>query len=845
MPIANLEMDLRFFITKSKFVTYEYSIYAERLGAGFVEEACNVIRHQRTAAGVKERTWIDNYVVRLAHFFEALDEYLDIESANRPVSVKSLKSKQWIEFGIWFGERIRSKPLAPQTKSKHILTTNKLFSILAFTEVIPVKIELKPITRSTKAKNGESRFTQKGWNRKPKPQKAPSPFEIRIEKHNRSYDYTSFQSLAPQCLLRMVPVLTILFEAYSASFAKQLHNALVSFFQYLKNEKDQEISPGFYEVLQSDNFKNISDLQWQVIIYKWRDDQRDKPRSLITGHSIVKGLALIWDRLAGASIVPAITIIGFKNAQINASSRSRRTLAQLSSNKIITEKVEQAVWSRLRRFFDGTEQEEALEFLHSLLSTIGPEELKALSIDALIIKIHELNSARLNHLRECAENDFLQWYAHWECGQAALEAATHTAEELTLLLDSPLLSVSERRSNSSRLLFKGPESCRLGNSLLYVLASKNGTVKGLHGRYHHLTRAFGGRPLFHAYLHPHPDATLALWVLLLIDTGANCEVVREMPWDCLFQSKRPNSKTLTFAAKLRSGGKIIYDEHTEVPGTGQKISLIQAIESYQRMAQRSRSQANTDSENRLFLQEHKGGISGLNEWTARSWFIKFMNRHNDTLGYLDARPSMIRPSVLMSIQHKNADSIAVAQVMADHSKPSTTLLHYTGRTPTKLKYNLLIREFQDRFQAVIIASIDGAAGKLGLTEEEFQRILSDAARTGLGVACQNPLGGVQPGTKPGHDCTRLDACWKCEMRWVVATKDNIIDLILFNEYLKETQDIAVHEHPEIWEKRWLPWLIFSDIALAKLSQGETAKIFSEANALAFELRTTYQPFPLF
>jgi hypothetical protein len=849
MSIATLEIDPRFFITKSKFVTYEYSAYAERLGVSFVEKSCNVIRHQRTAAGVKERTWVDNYVVRLGYFFEALYEYLNAEAVSRPVSVESLTSKEWKEFGIWFGDRIRTKPLAPKTKSKHILTTNKLFSILAFAQVIPVKIELEPLTPSAKAKDSESRFTQKRWDRKSKPQNASSLFEIRIEKHRRSYDYTPYQPLASRFLLLVVPVLAVLYVSYSAGRAKKLHGSLTNFLRYLKDQKDWDISPDFFEALQSDRCTSIPDRQWETMIYRWRDSlidstSTDKRPSLITCNSKVKALAVIWDRLAGAGIVPKISIIGFKNARRKGASKSRRSLAQLTPNENLIEEGDQAIWSSIYRIFDHTEREEGLEFIRSLYYAIPAEELKLLSIEGMIEKIHELNSIRLNSIRKCAEEDFIRWYDHWKYGQAALEATTYSAEELVKLVDSPLLSVSERRCNSRNLLFSGPELCRLGNALLYVLATRNGIVWDLHGRYHHLIRTFGGADNFHAYLHPHPNATLALWVLLLVDTGANCEVVRKMPWNCLAQSMQPNCKVLKLGAKLRAGGKIIYDELSEVPEVEQQLSAIQAIEYYQRMAQHYRSQANANANDRLLLQKNKGEINELPEWKARGWFSEFLSRHKCLQG-LNALPSMIRPSALMTFQHKNADRVVAAQIMADHDKPSTTLIHYTGRTPTKLKYNLLIREFQDRFQAVVIASINGAPNKLGLTEEEHHRILSDAARTGLGVACLNPLAGVQPGTKPGHDCTRLDACWRCNMRWVVATRENIADLIHFNEHLKVAQDSASYEHLETWEKRWLPWLVFSNIALTKLSQGETAKIFSEATALATERRINYHSFSLF
>ncbi len=83
------------------------------------------------------------------------------------------------------------------------------------------------------------------------------------------------------------------------------------------------------------------------------------------------------------------------------------------------------------------------------------------------------------------------------------------------------------------------------------------------------------------------------------------------------------------------------------------------------------------------------------------------------------------------------------------------------------------------------------------------------------------------------------------MRWVVGTVSNIVDLILFSEHLLSSQDNALAMNSAIWERRWLPWLVFADIALNKLSQGETAAAFAEASKQASIRRETYQPLPLF
>src|SRR5690606_16362373 len=149
-------------------------------------------------------------------------------------------------------------------------------------------------------------------------------------------------------------------------------------------------------------------------------------------------------------------------------------------------------------------------------------------------------------------------------------------------------------------------------------------------------------------------------------------------------------------AKNRSGGQVIVDELRDVPDKGQRLSSVDAIRKYRCVATRFHSMANGPNASKLLLYVgwHEE-ISVITEQYARHRFKKFV-RGQSSLPFTELRPSMIRPSVLMSLQRENAEIVTVAQVFADHARPSTTLAHYTGRTPAKLTYNLKIREFLER-----------------------------------------------------------------------------------------------------------------------------------------------------
>jgi hypothetical protein len=82
------------------------------------------------------------------------------------------------------------------------------------------------------------------------------------------------------------------------------------------------------------------------------------------------------------------------------------------------------------------------------------------------------------------------------------------------------------------------------------------------------------------------------------------------------------------------------------------------------------------------------------------------------------------------------------------------------------------------------------------------------------------------------------------MRWVVATVDNVADLMLFKEHLESARGTASGAHLERWEERWAPWLAFAEVVLHKLREGECAGIHDAALAAAAARRAEYVCLPL-
>jgi len=836
-----------FELSRSQFKSYDLSRFVPELGHDRISCICREIRRIRDEDKPKHRTWQDGYVVPTLFVCECLTEYRTSEGHRFDFATTSYDCCQ--DLLQWVHDRIWSLELADVTKSNRYGNVKHLLQIFAIKGILPAHFLNVVHADRVIARIGRSRFTVSGWARIPKEPFVQTPFSFEVPQHGRSYDFSEFQCLGASFLSQFTVDCEAIFRHKSATDAKKVYNVTKSLFRYLVTLDGGDHNSLFLTQLRSAQYRTIDSLVWEQILYSWRDFQRDglkanaTQRKLLTAHQNVKLLGRFWEGLASRGLVPAVTLKGFLNAKKRSNSTPRKSLAQLTASEVGSNANVQAAVAKISKFFGESDQRQVAEFICALCTQLPAQTVRDLSTDELVREISELNAQRLKLLRTCAEHEFLKWRAHWEAGQAAIGEASHSGSELVDLLDSPFRLNSERRANASKLIMGGDPVVSLGNSLNLIIEAYGGLISGVHGRYHHIKRRFGGGASIDAYIHPHPHASVAIWTMLQIDTAANCEVVREMPFNCFEACNDPAFRRVVFARKGRANDRIIENDLPIVPTDGQVISSVAALLEYRQMTNIYRERASADVRDSMFLMVIKGEILPADERKMRDWFKSFVKAQVSLKG-LEILPAFLRPSVLMETQYRSPEGVIVAQVVADHVSATTTETSYTGRVPARLQYAQSIRTFQNRYQAVVIASITDSAKKLGISNDEFHRILSDAARTGLGVACLNPFAGVQPGTRAGDQCTKFESCCGCAMRWVVATVENVADLILFHEHLSASEQAAIASDPERWEHKWLPWLVFAEIALKKLSQGETARVHAEAIELAATRRVTYTPFPL-
>jgi hypothetical protein len=281
---------------------------------------------------------------------------------------------------------------------------------------------------------------------------------------------------------------------------------------------------------------------------------------------------------------------------------------------------------------------------------------------------------------------------------------------------------------------------------------------------------------------------------------------------------------------MRAGGKLIVDE-LPVKDHLNEVGCVESIQTYQKVSGFMRKFATGEAAKRLFLRiGQSGDIKNLDNQSWGSWFRFFCERHQELHG-LNIQSKMIRPSVLLLATYDKETGLMAATTIADHAQMSTTFT-YVSRFPNQIIWAHKIRTFQSLFQAVSIQGIEGAAKRLGIPVTRAERLFSEACRTGLGVTCLDPKAGIQPGSEEGVTCIQIQNCPTCPNSFVLATRENLKDLILWNHHLEQHRSEWELTRPERWESVWLPWLVFTQVAIEQASRGRTIKEFKAAKDLA-------------
>lgn len=655
------------------------------------------------------------------------------------------------------------------------------------------------------------------------------PYDSR---HQRHFDFTEVKALGSE----FVSAFAQAFIRYSSSIApgtaQSSYCSALNLLRWIKDNKEN--LRNLVSVLRSDHTK-ASVKDWEDAAALWRSNLLGKSKpGPVTKDGLIKEVNTVLKKMSVFGVIPKLTYIGSPK-NLRRAARPTKSLAELpqqnleeGARKILEEALSGAKGS-------DVEIQVRRDFLTTLLSETG--EIKGAGEDQAKA-LMKINSERLNAVRKCASEDYKKWRDHWLRGQHLLQSCDMSFEEIDSVVNRPYQNKVNRGKDMAALFPTDNPDQSLARLLRYFTDHPvyRGRIMRRNKRVLKCFRKqipwFGGIEVVQAYLFPHPELVTAAIVIFLCDTGANVSVARTLPRDCMEDSKESGYKVIK-GIKMRAHGKLIINE-LPVKDRLHEISCVEVIQTCQRISESLSKLAVGENANFLFLYVGwRGSIStvGNHQWNG-FWFRRFRNRHAE-LRKLNLQSKMIRPSVLLQAEFDKETGIIAAAAAGDHSALSITA-RYISRFPNQLIWEQKMREFQSLFQVISIQSIKGAAEKLGLTEDQVKNLLSQAHRTGLGVACLDPISGIQPGSEKGEICTQLPNCPGCPNRFVVATVEHLKDLILMNRHLEQHRSEWERTRPERWGKVWLPWLAFTHVAIEQAGRGRTLNEYRKARILADE-----------
>jgi hypothetical protein len=666
-PVGALDDSNPLYLSHNRLYAYEYSGWVELVDERFLKDGCEAIRSKKDANNL--RSWHDHYVGPFDYLVCALAQY-----RRRKRTVVS--GSAWVGFAAWLSKLLDKRGFTRGSREQTRSVFERVLELLRIRGAVPPGTELPSERRI--ARVGESRFTVKGWNQTPKA-KPVAATALQFVAHGRLYAYDEFSDVGAAFLADWVESLKSTRMVAEKKMAARAHQLTVGFLKFLLSEKAADRWARLFTRFRTGSHRNIEPHAWQRVIYAWREKQLYQlhrngrgPRKITGVNKVVGQFARLWRQVASEGVVPHVLLDCFPGGSATHLSTPRRSIAQV----VRREQLESLEVEQLWKQFDKNDQSAAREYVAALVQELGPARVAAMTPTELARAIVDLNNSRLDAIRRCAEKEFLTWWKHWKKGKEALAASPYSERELVHLLDSPIRTAAERRASSSSLLYSGEELQRTGNCLKYVLATQDGVASGIFGRYHWMMLTFDDRYSFHAYLHPHKQATCALWVMLMVESAANCEVVREMPQSCLRKAAKEGTMRVSFGGKARAGMKMIQDVFTIEPQAGCELSCIQAIQAYQAMSVRYRALAPEDHRKRLLLHERRNLVKNPAEHAMRGWFKELCGRHEELRG-LALLPSMIRTAVLMpDAQDGGCESARRPSLPFDH--PSLYRTSFSG-----------------------------------------------------------------------------------------------------------------------------------------------------------------------
>lgn len=717
--------------------------------------------------------------------------------------------------------------------------------------------------------------------------------------HKSWYDFSFLKSMEEPMLSQVVETLFINISKYKKPRDCSPHPRFLrvrDFFQWVFSQSKESSVPHMENVGQSlRNGICPTSEDWQSVVNDFRsiatappkenpftNGESDLTKSIMFDH-VRGGL----EALADGGILPHITLRGIPKARER--SRGIKSLGEISRSILDQKKIEELLNCVFNKSHGGTEIDklQAADFFKSLAA----EGIAVANNDEdQIQQLLDLVSNRLAMLRKCAEDDLLLEWEIFQEGQRLLDGCESSYErDMHELVED---FVREQAAGTLRENYPNPHGHpfnsfmvgaeyrwkrmkitpdhpvfkeRLSKLLTFIENRYCGLYPCTNVKssdpwenamfiHRHAHTYFGGSTVVQPYIEPSPYALFCGQLILLIDTGFNITVIQELTVDCVSETDN-SEKVLITGVKDRAKGE---EQRALVDIIdGNKISAPTVIKIIEEMTTRFRKVASGESQSRwrnpimpsarndlhrfLFIcrqeptkQEKRQLILGLTPAMLMGATKKMRERH-ECLANFKFTPENIRPSVAIKKYFEGGLDAEAARIHLGQ-KNKSCVPKYVSRTASRMALHKMIRIFMNRFEAIMIRDIPGAAEKLGFTPEEYERLLADAERTGLGTVCdafRKHEGKVISVKK--ENCNPEIDCLDCHlMKIIPASKENIVDLIVHHEYLESNRERLENENPERWNEVYARWWALTKAAIEKIKVDTSVsrKIFKEALAEA-------------
>lgn len=695
-----------------------------------------------------------------------------------------------------------------------------------------------------------------------------SPYYVYIDKHKKNWNLSAIGSFDRVLGVKVVQCFKKKYETLALGTATNGHHAVKLFFAYWGDmiATGDQFHTAIGVKIANGETPDLEDIDFVLKGFREHMLEGYDENVCKTHFGHINGLFDVFNR-EGVLPKPFKLAVPNKNKRDPSNpslpkGKPKLSIAEVPSKKLSEDDVDKIVRPLLEKRFSKDEVVEATR--RNFIKTLASEGITVTGSRQEHIKhIEKLNEERLATLRRCAEDELLEAIETYQRGQDLLAGCDLSYEkDIEPILEEWLANSAKTQGSpmgQARLaptLFKDvPVDTRIARYLCLCQGRWDGFVpsatKWELNHFHHRALMHknipGGRPLIESMMQPHSRAYVAVMVLMLIDTGGNVDSIATIPSDCLSDTNDPNEKIIGW---WKPRAKNVYIQDVLEVEDGNRISTVKAVEAMREMTSRLRRMAENgptghyrnpayelndppdkqgDAHEYLFITRFQvqEPMYVYDKGTRCKQFKTFLKRHPDLAHIPGLRMEHIRSSVMLDAAIKGEGRLVVGQAIASQ-KSRDTQSGYVHKYAQQVILEASIRKFQDLLEAVLISDIPNGYKKLGISREEYQEALNEAHRTGLGVMCLNPKAGVQPGTTEGSLCTKLEDCPACKNVYVPAIQENIQDMILFNRYLKEKREELEALSPSDWENVWLPYMVLTDEALARMEKGETAGVFRKA-----------------